>query len=120
MILIIEKSSKLYFRSCRCSTKSVAPRGLDYQQSYNCPDAGREGGGLEGEGGLFPPSGQSLDGLDMLSWVLLGSCATLSAFLAATTVYYRRKASKIVYEEKGQVSCHLHLIFIFPSISPSC
>jgi hypothetical protein len=39
----------------------------------------------------------------MISCVLLGSCATLSAFLAATTVYYRRKARALQIDTKPNV-----------------
>lgn len=75
-------------------SKSVAPRGIDYPQNYDC----------QGEGGGHNfPSHRYLDGFDMISCVLLGSCATLSVFLAATTVYYRRKARILQQGEKGEI-----------------
>ena len=39
--------------------------------------------------------------------VLLGACTTLAIFLAATTVYYRRKAHQL------QVQNKVYMLFVF-------
>ena len=88
--------ASLFSRSCSCSSKSVAPRGTDFQPGYDCP-----GGG--GDTGPHQPVKKDLQGLDMISWVLLGSCATISCFLAATTFFYRRKARLLQSGQKDQV-----------------
>ena len=42
-----------------------------------------------------------------MTCVLLGACTTLAIFLAATTVYYRRKARQLQLENK------VYLVFVF-------
>ena len=71
----------------------MAPRGIEYQQT----------GYQECRGDPGVPSDRHLDGLDMLSCVLLGSCATISVFLAVTTLHYRKKARRLKYGTKQLV-----------------
>ena len=73
-------------------SKSVAPRDTEHPL-YNCPPPGRR------DVGHLPTSSlPHLDAFDMISCVLLGSCATLALFLAGTTFYYRRKVHTLRQE----------------------
>jgi hypothetical protein len=64
-------------------SKSVAPRGIDYQSADDCASQTRRS------------YERDLNGFDILCCVLLGSFATLSAFLAMTTFHYRKKAQAL-------------------------
>ena len=74
--------------SCRCMSKSVAPRGADIPQEYDC------------YGASTPP--QDLHILDILGYLILGSSVTSALFLSATTLYYRSKYRQLVLQENTE------------------
>lgn len=49
---------------------------------------------------FFTPS-PKMDLLDVVSYIVLGSSATLAFFLAVTTWYYRRKYKKLLHQDKA-------------------
>ena len=76
--------------SCQCRSKSVAPRGAD-TQDYDCH-------GGDARYGYEPQRDMYL--LDILSYIVLGSCITTAMFLSATTFYYRRKYKQLLNREQ--------------------
>ena len=85
--------------SCRCMSKSVAPRGADIPQEYDCY-------GMDGRMGY--PHQNNLTMFDIFSYIVLGSSITTAMFLSATTFYYRRKYKQLLRKQKdGTPSQHV-------------
>ena len=75
---------------CLCKSKSVGPRGLD----YNNIDCNRD---IEGQDYIE----YSIErGFDMFKYVIIGAGITLSILLSATTCYYKRKWQHLKMIEK--------------------
>ena len=71
-------------------SKSVAPRGADIPQEYDCY-------GMEGRMGYT--SQNNLTMFDIFSYIVLGSSITTAMFLSATTFYYRRKYKQLLNKQ---------------------
>jgi len=76
--------------ACQCRSKSVAPRGVD-SQDFGC---------IERDQHLGYNLTRDLNMLDILSYIVLGSCITTAIFLSATTFYYRRKYKQLLNREQ--------------------
>jgi len=77
------------FCVCRSDNKVVTTRQVEERSVSDCP---------------FPSYRESyrLDLLDIASYIILGSSATLAFFLSITTYYYRRKYKRLLSQEKNQ------------------
>ena len=80
---VCESRAGSYWESsmCRCLSKSVETRGLDYREE-ECSKGGRGQNYLE----------HSVErGFDMLRYIMVGVGLTLSLFLSAASCHYKRK-----------------------------
>ena len=87
---------------CRCKSKSVAPRGLDYQ-NIEC-NRGVPGPGA-GQGYI---EYSIMRGFDMFQFVMLGSGITVSIFLSAASCYYKRKFEQLKMKKERNNSEKKH------------
>ena len=91
---VCESRSGTYWESsmCRCMSKSVATRGLDYQ-NIDCKNE-------EGDQNFLEHSIQR--GFDMFQYIMIGAGLTLSIFLFAATFHYKKKYENLKTNERNK------------------